>query len=64
MDLDNALAILPGRARLCVVLSYHERMSHGEIAALTGMQLGTVKSHIRRGAEQLRELLSAYGEPK
>lgn len=62
MDLDKALATLPGPARLCVVLSYHERLPHGEIATLTGMQLGTVKSHIRRGSQRLRELLSAYGE--
>lgn len=62
MDLDNALAELPADVRLCIILSYHERMSHGEIAALTKMQLGTVKSHIRRGSKRLQALLSAYGE--
>ena len=62
MDLDNALAMLSAPVRLCVVLSYHERMTHGEIAELTGLQLGTVKSHIRRGSQRLRDLLSAYGE--
>ncbi|UCC15337.1 MAG: sigma-70 family RNA polymerase sigma factor [Gammaproteobacteria bacterium] len=63
MDLDKALATLPAQVRLCIVLSYHERMTHEEIAELTGMQLGTVKSHIRRGSEKLRDLLSAYGVP-
>jgi RNA polymerase sigma-70 factor (ECF subfamily) len=63
LDLDRALATLAGPQRLCVVLSYHERMTHGEIAALTGMPAGTVKSHIRRGSGKLRELLSDYGEP-
>lgn len=63
LDLDRALATLSGPQRLCVVLSYHERMTHDEIAALTGMPAGTVKSHIRRGSRILRELLSAYGEP-
>jgi RNA polymerase sigma-70 factor (ECF subfamily) len=63
LDLDRALATLSGPQRLCVVLSYHERMTHDEIAALTGMPAGTVKSHIRRGSGILRELLSAYGEP-
>ena len=62
MDLDKALAALPGPVGLCVVLSYYERMSHPEIAELTKMQLGTVKSHIRRGSEQLRQMLSAYDE--
>lgn len=60
MDLDHALALLPEPVRLCVVLSYHQRMSHPEIAKMTDIQLGTVKSHIRRGSERLRELLSAY----
>lgn len=62
MDLDHALAQLPNPARLCVVLSYHEGMSHREIAALTDLPLGTVKSHIRIGAERLQQMLSAYLE--
>jgi RNA polymerase sigma-70 factor (ECF subfamily) len=61
LDLDRALAALPSPMRLCVVLSYHERLSHREIAALTGMQLGTVKTNVRRGSARLRELLSPYG---
>jgi RNA polymerase sigma-70 factor (ECF subfamily) len=48
--------------RLCIVLSYQEGLSHPEIAKLTGIPDGTVKSHIRRGSEKLRNLLSAYGE--
>ena len=39
----------------------NEGMSHGEIAKLTDMPLGTVKTHIRNGAAQLQQLLSAYG---
>lgn len=62
MDLDRALATLPNPVRLCVVLSYHEGMTHDEISAFTELPLGTVKSHIRRGSERLRELLSAYSE--
>jgi RNA polymerase sigma-70 factor, ECF subfamily len=62
MDLDAALATLPEPVRLCIVLSYHEGLSHPEIAKLAGLPDGTVKSHIRRGSQKLRELLSAYGE--
>lgn len=62
MDLDRAIGGLPGPVSACIVLSYYERLSHGEIADLTGMQLGTVKSHIRRGSERLRKLLAAYDE--
>lgn len=61
LDLDRALCRLPENVRLCVVLAYNEGMSHGEIAKLTDMPLGTVKTHIRNGAAQLQQLLSAYG---
>ncbi len=63
IDLDGALSTLPGPVSACIVLSYYERMTHEEIAELTGIKLGTVKSHIRRGSERLREMLAAYVEP-
>jgi RNA polymerase sigma-70 factor (ECF subfamily) len=62
LDLDGAMALLPGPVSLCIALSYHERLTHDEIAELTGLQVGTVKSHVRRGSARLRELLSAYDE--
>ena len=46
--------------RLCIVLSYHEGMTHGEIEQYTDIPLGTVKSHIRRGTRRLQEQLAAY----
>lgn len=61
-DLDRALAGLPDAVRLCIVLSYSEGMSHGEIAEFTGLPAGTVKSHIRRGTQRLKQTLSAYGD--
>lgn len=60
MDLDTALATLAHDARLCIVLAYHEGMTHDEIASLTDIPAGTVKSHIRRGTLRLREQLAAY----
>jgi RNA polymerase sigma factor (sigma-70 family) len=62
LDLDAALATLPPHARLCVVLAYSEGMSHAEISESTAIPLGTVKSHIARGAARLREILRAYGD--
>ncbi len=62
MDLDDALAELAANVRLCIVLAYHERMTHDEIAATTGLPLGTVKSHIRRGTARLQKLLVAYAD--
>jgi RNA polymerase sigma factor (sigma-70 family) len=60
MDLENALARLRPVEGLCVVLAYAERMSHGEICSARGLPLGTVKSHIMRGSERLRQYLSDY----
>jgi DNA-directed RNA polymerase specialized sigma24 family protein len=39
-------------------------MSHREIAEITGIPLGTVKSHIRSASQQLRATLSPYSEQK
>jgi len=64
MDLDRALVTLPDAERLCLVLSYHEGLTHPEIAELTQLPLGTVKSHIRIAAGRLRTALSSYREPQ
>jgi RNA polymerase sigma-70 factor (ECF subfamily) len=60
MDLNRALGQLGEAVRLCVVLAYDEGMSHGDIADMTGLPLGTVKSHINRGSRMLRTHLAAY----
>jgi RNA polymerase sigma-70 factor (ECF subfamily) len=60
LDLNRALAQLGEAVRLCVVLTYHEGLSHGAIAQITGLPLGTVKSHINRGSAQLRAYLADY----
>jgi len=57
IDLNRALEKLKPAQRLCVVLSYGEGLSHGEIADATGWPLGTVKSHVARGGARLREWL-------
>lgn len=59
-DLDAALALLTPAQRACVVLTYAEGFSQTEVAAATGLPLGTVKSHISRGAAALRGHLSDY----
>jgi RNA polymerase sigma-70 factor (ECF subfamily) len=60
LDLDAALAQLPPASRLCTVLAYGEGMSHAEIAEVTALPVGTVKSHITRGAARLRKQLRDY----
>ena len=61
-DLDAALARLTPAQRACVVLTYAEGLSQSEVADATGLPLGTVKSHISRGAAALRGHLSDYSE--
>lgn len=57
--LEAALAMLPDDQRVTVVLSDVEGFSYEEIAAITGVSLGTVKSRLSRGRARLRALLAA-----
>ncbi|MFN0133481.1 MAG: sigma-70 family RNA polymerase sigma factor [Phycisphaerales bacterium] len=54
----RALASLSGEQQRVIRLSVHHGLSHEEIATATGMPLGTVKTHIRRGLMRVRELLT------
>jgi RNA polymerase sigma-70 factor (ECF subfamily) len=63
LDLDAALSSLSLPARLCILLFHGEQMSHAEIAAETGMPVGTVKSHIARATPALRKTLEAWRDP-
>lgn len=56
------LAELPAAQRTMLELSLLHGRTHDEIARETGTPLGTVKSHIRRGLQRARSLLSA-GDP-
>jgi RNA polymerase sigma-70 factor (ECF subfamily) len=58
--IQNALAQLPEEFRQPLILRDVEGLEYGEIAAITGTQLGTVKSRIFRGRQRLRELLTPY----
>lgn len=50
----------PEQQRVLQLSIYHGR-SHEEIARSTGLPLGTVKTHARRGLIRLREILEAEG---
>jgi len=60
-DLERLLAVCSEPERVVLTLAYGFDMSHGEIVGITGMALGTVKSHINRGKLRVREQL-AHGE--
>jgi len=55
----RALTALKPEQRRVLLLSVYHGMSHGEIVENTGLPLGTVKSHIRRGLAEIRASLEA-----
>ena len=61
MLLVDAVDTLPERARTIVRMAFFDELTHVEIAAQTGVPLGTVKSDIRRSLERLRHGL-AYSD--
>jgi RNA polymerase sigma factor (sigma-70 family) len=62
IDLDEALKTLSPAERVCVSLCYGAGLSHGEAAAALNAPLGTVKSHVKRGLDKLRQKLSPDGD--
>ena len=55
----GALQRLPAIFREAVVLRDLEGLTYEEIAAISGLRLGTVRSRIARGRERLRRLLES-----
>jgi len=51
-----ALAMLPIRQRVVIVLRYGEDLSEREVAGLMGCSAGSVKSQASRGLRRLREM--------
>lgn len=60
----KAMNQLRPEQRDLMLMTIFDGLSHGEIAELTGMPLGTVKTHIRRGFNRMREIMSlgAFGK--
>ena len=55
---DAQLAQLKPEEQQVLRLSIYDSLSHSAIAEQTGLPLGTVKSHIRRGLDSLRRTLA------
>lgn len=58
--LHECLRKLESRQREVLSLAYLRDLSHGELAAQLKLPLGTVKSWIRRGIEQLRGCMARF----
>lgn len=56
-QLGRALATLPEEQRRLIERAYFGELSHSEIAAETGLPLGTIKSRIRLALERLRHTM-------
>ncbi|WP_411892518.1 sigma-70 family RNA polymerase sigma factor [Yoonia sp. SDW83-1] len=56
-QLGQALAALPEEQRKLIEKAYYGELSHSEIAAETGLPLGTIKSRIRLALERLRHTM-------
>ena len=58
IDIEKAFIQLKKNERSALTLCYSYGMSHSEVSDIMDMPLGTVKSHISRGKDTLKKILS------
>jgi RNA polymerase sigma-70 factor (ECF subfamily) len=56
-QLSQAMKCLPGQQRELIEKAYFGDLSHGQIAAETGLPLGTIKSRLRLALTKLRQTM-------
>lgn len=61
-DVNDALDIIQPEYKNPIILYYKEGFDYKEIAEILSLPINTIKTHIRRGKEQLKKLLKDYGE--
>ena len=59
-DLDRAMAALSIAERDAIIHCYYQDLSHEEAAAILGLPLGTLKTHVLKAKEKMRISLHAY----
>jgi RNA polymerase sigma-70 factor (ECF subfamily) len=57
MMAQQLMGLVSPEERACLTLSFAAGMSHAEICGISGLPLGTVKSHIQRGRHKLQKWL-------
>ncbi len=60
LALDRAIAALPEKQRLAVVLRRHQELPYEQLCDILGMSLPAVKSLLFRARNELRKSLAAY----
>ncbi len=55
--IESAMELLSSPQRQVLRLALHRQLTHEQIASSTGLPLGTVKTHVRRGLIRLRDAL-------
>ncbi|WP_369018126.1 RNA polymerase sigma factor [Thermatribacter velox] len=63
LEMEKAIARLPLKLREVIVLRHIENLSYEEIAKITGLPLGTVKTYLHRARKKLKEWLQEYFGP-
>ena len=61
-DVDGALEKINLEYKKALLLFYQQGFEYKEIAEILSMPINTVKTHISRGKEQLKEILKEYGK--
>ena len=60
LHLERALATLPAAQRHAIQLAYHQEMTQRQIAAHTGIPLGTIKTRLELGLRKMASSLRGF----
>jgi RNA polymerase sigma-70 factor (ECF subfamily) len=60
LDIEAAFQELRPIEKAVISLSYSQDLSHGDVANILEIPLGSVKTHLLRGKEKLRTTLTGY----
>lgn len=62
IDIEEAISRLRPIERAVITLSYAKDLSHGDVAEILDIPLGSVKTYLLRGKEKIKSHLNGYNE--